>query len=309
MSRSPLEMSPRDRWLLVLLTVTWGLNWPVMKLGVIELAPMTFRTICMAAGLPVLWLLVRSQGVSLRVPREHWRELCLLALTNLIVWVVLVTYALELLDSGRAAILGYTMPIWVAIIGIIVFGERPSRRLGIGVAAAAIGIAFLLAGEITAIAGSPLGTVLMLAAAIVWGYGTHLTRRRRQTTSVIAITFWSLTLALAVCAAAALLFERSQWRGWPGTAGWISITYNALVIFGFSQVLWFRLASSLPPVASGLSVMLIPVIGLFSGMAILREIPRWQDWVALGCILVAIATVLLPGNWLRRRAPTGAPTD
>jgi drug/metabolite transporter (DMT)-like permease len=122
-------------------------------------------------------------------------------------------------------------------------------------------------------------------------------RRRRHPTSVLAITFWSLVLALTVCAVAALLFERSQWQGWPGAAGWVSIAYNALVIFGFSQILWFRLASALPPVATGLSVMLIPVIGLFSGMAILGEQPRWQDWVALGCILVAIATVLLPAGW------------
>jgi len=287
-------MSARDRWLLALLTVTWGINWPIMKMGVTELPPMTFRTICMGAGLPVMWLLVRSRGVSLRVPRQDWPELCVLAMTNLVVWVVLVTYALRMLASGRAAILGYTMPIWVAVIGIVVFGDRPSRRLAIGVAAAALGVAFLLAGEIAAIAGSPSGTLLMLCAAIVWGYGTHRMRRRRQATNVLTVTFWSLALALAVCALLSLLFETAQWRDRPGAAGWFAIGYNALVIFGFSQVLWFRLASSLPPVASGLSVMMIPVIGLFSGMAFLGESPRWQDWVALGCILAAIGTVLLP---------------
>jgi drug/metabolite transporter (DMT)-like permease len=131
-------------------------------------------------------------------------------------------------------------------------------------------------------------------------------RRRRYATNVLVVTFWSLTLALAVCALLALLLETGQWHGAPGPAGWFAIGYNALVIFGFSQVLWFRLASSLPPVASGLSVMLIPVIGLFSGMAVLGETPRWQDWVALGCILVAIASVLLPsGRASDRRAVRG----
>jgi len=303
---SSVAMSARDRWLLALLTVTWGINWPIMKMGVTELPPMTFRTICMGAGLPVMWLLVRSQSVSLRVPRAHWPELCLLASTNLVVWVVLVTYALRMLASGRAAILGYTMPIWVAVIGIVLFGERPSLRFAIGIAAAALGVAFLLAGEVTAIAGSPLGTVLMLGAAMVWAYGVHRMRRRRHATNVLTVTFWSLVLALAVCALLALLLETGQWRGAPGPGGWIAIGYNALVIFGFSQVLWFRLASSLPPVASGLSVMLIPVIGLFSGMAVLGESPRWQDWVALGCILVAIASVLLPsGRASDRRGARG----
>jgi drug/metabolite transporter (DMT)-like permease len=66
------------------------------------------------------------------------------------------------------------------------------------------------------------------------------------------------------------------------------------LVFGVSQLLWFRLASILPPVASGLSVMLIPVVGLFSAMAMLGEVPTWHDWAALACVLAAIASVLLP---------------
>jgi drug/metabolite transporter (DMT)-like permease len=63
-----------------------------------------------------------------------------------------------------------------------------------------------------------------------------------------------------------------------------------------SQPLWFGLARILPPVASSLSVMLIPVVGLFSGMLLLGEQPSWHDWVALGCVLAAIASVLLPAR-------------
>ena len=35
--------------------------------------------------------------------------------------------------SGRAAILGYTMPIWSALLGIVLYRENPSRRLWVGV--------------------------------------------------------------------------------------------------------------------------------------------------------------------------------
>ena len=68
------------------------------------------------------------------------------------------------------------------------------------------------------------------------------------------------------------------------------------LVFGVSQLLWFRLATILPPVASSLSVMLIPVVGLFSGMLLLGEQPSWHDWAALGCVLAAIASVLLPAR-------------
>ena len=69
-----------------------------------------------------------------------------------------------------------------------------------------------------------------------------------------------------------------------------------MLIFGFAQLVWFRLATILPPVASGLSVMLIPVIGVFSGVWMLGERLAWQDGVALVCLLVAIGSVLLPAR-------------
>jgi drug/metabolite transporter (DMT)-like permease len=61
-------------------------------------------------------------------------------------------------------------------------------------------------------------------------------------------------------------------------------------------VAWARLARSLPPAASGLSVMLIPVVGVFSSLWLLGETPYWQDYAALLLILVALSTVLLGGR-------------
>lgn len=290
----PLRLAPRDLWLLALLMLSWGVNWPVMKIGVHELPPMTFRALTMIGGLPLLAAIARARGVSLRVPREHWRELFWLAITNMVLWVILAIYGVKLLASGRAAILAYTMPVWAALIGIALFAEHPTRRLWLGVAAAAFGVVLLVGGEMATIAGRPLGTLLMLAAAAVWGMGTHLMRRRRLTAHIMTIAFWSLAIGLLVCGGLALAFERHQWHRAPSAAEWGSIAYNAFVVFGFSQLAWFRLATILTPVASGLSVMLIPVIGLFSGMVMLGERPGWQDWAALVAVLLAMATVVLP---------------
>ena len=79
---SSLRLAPRDLWLLALITVVWGLNWPIMKIGVEGLPPMTFRGLSMALGLPVLAAIAAVRGIPLRVPREHWRELAVLALAK-----------------------------------------------------------------------------------------------------------------------------------------------------------------------------------------------------------------------------------
>ena len=72
---SALRFSPRQLALLVALTLIWGLNWPVMKLGVTHYPPLSFRTLSMWIGLPVLWVAVRALKVPLHVPRAEWREL------------------------------------------------------------------------------------------------------------------------------------------------------------------------------------------------------------------------------------------
>ena len=291
-----LKLSLKDFSLLVALTVLWGINWPIMKSGVREMAPMTFRALCMVGGIGVLALIITSQKMSFKIEKRFWKELFWIGMTNMVCWYLFSIYGVKLLSSGRAAILGYTLPIWTALLGVFIFkgGEKASARLWWGVFAAAIGVAFLLGGEISAMAGKPLGALLMLGAAVAWAFGTHLMRRREQKTPVLVITFWSLCLSLLLCGLFAVLVEKDQWVRTPNTIEWSAIAFNAIVVFGFCQVVWFRLATILPPVASGLSVMLIPVIGLFSGMALLGEVPHWQDFAALGCILVAIATVLWP---------------
>ena len=74
------------------------------------------------------------------------------------------------------------------------------------------------------------------------------------------------------------------------------IVYNAVLIFGFAQAAWFTLARSLPPVASTLSVMMIPVLGVFSGAIGLGEVLHWQDWTAVLLMVAAIASVLAPSR-------------
>ena len=69
-----------------------------------------------------------------------------------------------------------------------------------------------------------------------------------------------------------------------------------MLVFGFAQPAWLVLARSLPPVASTLSVMLIPVLGVASGAWWLSEQLHWQDFAAMLLMLAAIASVLWPAR-------------
>jgi drug/metabolite transporter (DMT)-like permease len=49
-----MQLSQRQLVLLVLLTLVWGLNWPVMKMGIADFPPLTFRAMSIWLGIPVL---------------------------------------------------------------------------------------------------------------------------------------------------------------------------------------------------------------------------------------------------------------
>ena len=138
-----------------------------------------------------------------------------------------------------------------------------------------------------------LGVAMMLVAAATWAIGTQLMRRTRINAPTLAISFWMTVATTLWMSTLALLFERGQWLA-PNPAQWAAIAYNAVGVFAFAQVAWLVLARELPPIASTLSVMFIPVLGVFSGAWWLGEVLHWQDWTAVVLVMLAIATVLWP---------------
>ena len=287
--------------LLIPLTLVWGLNWPVMKLGIADYPPLTFRALSIWLGVPVLGLVLVAMKAPFKVASKNWPQLLWLAATNMFVWHACIILAVKHLSSGRSAILGYSMPIFSALLGAFLFKTALSRRGWVGVSAAALGVGLLLWHEFSTLAGRPGYVALALLAACTWALGTQLLRRTTLDVPTLTISFWMTTLTAIVMTALALLLEPRRWTA-PGPATWSAIAYNAVLIFGFAHAAWFYLARGLPPVASTLSVMLIPVIGVFSGALWLGETVHWQDWAAVALMVIAIASVLWP-----TRAPGGKP--
>ena len=289
------SLTRRQLWTLIALTLVWGINWPIMKLGVTGFPPLTFRSLSMLAGLPVLGLALALMKVPLSIPRAHWRELLTLAFFNMFIWHVLVILALPMLSSGRAAILGYTMPIFSAIWGVFWFNAPLRARQWLGVGAAGVGVLLLLWNELNHLSGQPVGVLMVLVAASTWAYGTQRLRHTPMAVPTLAIAFWMTCMTTVLLTGLACVFEQDRWQ-MPSTSTQWAILYNALGVFAFAQAAWLTLARGLPPVASTLSVMFIPVLGVFAGALWLNEVLHWQDWTAVVLMVMAIASVLWPAK-------------
>jgi drug/metabolite transporter (DMT)-like permease len=284
---------------LIALTLMWGVNWPVMKLSLEELSPLYFRAVTMTGGALWLFAFYAQRGVRLRPQGQEWRSIVTLGLPNMLGWHTLAIFGVAALASGRAAILGFTMPVWTVLLGALFFGHRLTRRSVLAAGAVAGAVALLLADEFHAMTGSPLGVGVMLGAAICWAIGTLMMRRATLTLPIEALTVWMMGLTAGVLWLLALLFE--PWPSWEFSPRmWVLLAYGVFMNYGIAQIIWFSLARHLPPTTSAMSIMVVPLIGTASATVIVGEWPRWQDGVAVVCVMLAIATVLLPQGTLRK---------
>ncbi|MCB1886415.1 MAG: EamA family transporter [Rhodocyclaceae bacterium] len=273
----------------------WGVNWPVMKLGLREMTPLMFRAVTMSGGFVLLFIWYRLRGARLMLAQgELWR-VAMLAAPNIVGWHALSIFGVEALASGRAAIVGFTMPIWTVLLSVVLFGERMQPRIWFATACAALAVVLLLWHELAHLSGNPAGVAWMLAAALSWATGTLLLKRVSLGASTEAMTLWMIGLAVPVIWLLALSIEPLP-AAWPSPSGWVVIGYGALINYGIAQILWFSIARRLPPAASALSIMMIPLVGLASAMPLTGERPFVADYLAAILILVALSAVLLVGR-------------
>ncbi len=286
-------VSRRQLWSLVALTLMWGINWPMMKFSLRELSPLYFRALTMTGGALWLYVFYRLRGVRMLPQGREWRSVITLGLPNMLGWHTMAILGVKELASGRAAILGFTMPIWTVLLGVLVLGERLTRRVGFAVVAVAITIGLLTFNELTAISGRPLGIIWMELAALFWAIGTLMMRRAHLTLPIETLTVWMMILTSACLWVIA--WANEPWPGWQfSSLMWGSLAYGALINYGFAQTIWAGLARHLPPSTSAMSIMAVPLVGTLSATVIVGEWPHWQDYVAVAFVMAAIAAVLIP---------------
>jgi len=281
-------------WVLAGLTVVWGFNWTAMKVAIADIAPFTFRTLCLGLGSGVLFAFLRASGQPLAIPRDQWKRLALIAFFNITCWNVLVVFGLAQLPSGRAAILAYTMPAWAIPLSVLLLRERLTLRKLTGLALGMAGMALLLWDEFHRLQGAPRGALLVLCAAFTWAIGTILQKKYPVRAPVAGFTAWLMLIGGVPIYISALLFEDFGKLADVSLRSALGATYNVLLAFAWAHWAWIKLATSVSVTVFSLSMLVIPVVGVFSGILFLGEQPGWPEYAALAFVLASLATVVVP---------------
>src|SRR5205814_10186742 len=152
----------------------------------------------------------------------------------------------------------------------------------------------LISESFVSLGSAPLGSLLILGAALSWAFGTVLQKRFPVSLPAGLYTAWIMLLGGVPIFAGALLLEDPGVLRNVGLPAALGTAYNVFIAFAFAHWAWIKIATSVPVSVFSISMLIIPVVGVLSGMLFLGERPSCAEVSALLCVLGALATIIRP---------------
>ena len=287
-----VRMSPFGLALLAVASVGWGLNFPIMKYLLTEWPPLSSRGLCGIVGALALALIALVRRQRLSVPRSMWLRLFLVSTLSIGGWTAFMGLALLWLSASEAAVLGISIPVWVALLAWPVLGERLSPLRALSLLVALAGIVVLIGGNaIEANVEKLPGILCALAGAVCVALGTVLTKHFPVALPPLSLAAWQVGIGCLPIAIVGLAVEHPQLAA-LSTAGWASMIYMTLIQFCLCYVCWFAALERLPAATASIGTLLVPVVGVLAAAAMLHEPLGLREIGALTITLGGVAMAL-----------------
>jgi drug/metabolite transporter (DMT)-like permease len=288
------EISERRGAFLLLgaIVLAWGVNWPVMKIGLGSIPPFWFGGLRLLLGSSCLFLLSLARGRFALPARGDWPVIASVGLLQMAGFLALVNLGLLEVPAGRSAVLCYTTPLWAAPGAALLLGESLRPRKLAGLALGLVGLLILFEPGSFDWSNRPvlLGNAFLLGGALLWSLTILHIRGHRWLGTALDLAPWQLLTGALPLLAVALATE-----GGPGVIDWnrtslLVLAYNGPIASGFCYWAAVAVTRRLPALTASLAFLAVPVMGLASSALALGERP---DPALLGGFLMILLGLVL----------------
>jgi drug/metabolite transporter (DMT)-like permease len=300
-TRPPFEerrraMATRDWGLILLLSVLWGGSFFFNAVALAGFGPLTLVLGRVALGAAVLLAVVYAGGGRMPTAGREWGRFLVMGALNNALPFTLIVWGQVRIDSGLAAILNATTPLFaVALAHVATADERLTRNRVAGVSLGFAGVVVLVGPD--ALAGLAdadsallvLAEVAVLAAAVCYAAASIYGRRLSAMPSPVAAA-GMLCGSTLVMTPAALALER-PWQLAPPLEAWGAIAGIGILSTAAAYLIYFRVLASAGSTNLMLVTFLVPASALLLGAGVLDEALTWPALAGLGLILAGLAAV------------------
>jgi drug/metabolite transporter (DMT)-like permease len=290
-------MSRRHLAMLLALAAIWGSSFMLIEIALRDLDPATVILLRVGSAAVALAVYVPLAGMSFAPLRPLVWPLALMGVLNTALPFYLITWGQQYIDSGLAAILNASAPLFTALLALAV--DQAQRVTGLRLAGVILGF-----GGIVALVGfepeggqrAVLGSLAVVAASACYALGALYAGKRFAGLPPLLVAVgtlvWATLLTLPPGVAAASSF------GWETL---LSVLFLGIAATAVGYLLYFGLIAGAGASRAILVTYLVPSMALVYGAVFLDE---EVSALALGGLALVLAGVALG----TRRTPVATPT-
>jgi len=251
----------------------WGSTYMLNKIAVKELPPLMLSSFRFTTASILIFIIAKFMNLSLSITRKQLLNSAIVGFLFLVYGNGVFVWALKYLDSGFAALLAASQPLFVLLLMRIMDKKRMKLKSIIGVVLGFVGMYLLVCQkELSFNEESAIGVIMVLTCVLGWSYASIYVSKANLPSSYFISTAYQMLTAGIMLACFSLLLNEI----WVFPIYWsVETKWSIVLLIVFGGIVAFTafnyLLKNVSPEKVATSAYVNPIIALFLGWYILDE--------------------------------------
>ena len=282
----------------------WASAFTTTRMIVLAAPPLTALVIRFAMSAVVAVALARAMGQSWHLSRAEWRTVIVFGLCQNALYLGLNWIAMQYVEASAAAIIASMMPLMVAFLGWVIYGERLRPVAVAGLIAGVIGVALIMGVRLQHGLSIP-GLILCLLAVVALTVATLAARGAGGSRNMMMIVGMQMAVGAVALILPAAAMEWGRGVEWSPQLV-LAFIYTVLAPGIGATWLWFLLVNRIGAVRAATFHFLSPIFGVAIAAALLGE--RFGASDVIGALIVAAGILMVQMARIPPEAAQSSPT-
>jgi drug/metabolite transporter (DMT)-like permease len=270
--------------------IIWGSTYLFNKIAVTALAPFFLASIrFISAGLLIM-IIAKFLKFKISITKKQFLNSLIAGFLFLVYGNGVFVWALKYVDSGFAALLASTQPLFVLLLMRLIDRKPMQKESIIGISLGLIGMYLLMSQkEIAASEGSILGVFMIFTCVLSWSYGSVFVSKADLPENFFVSTGYQMLTAGTMLFIGSLVFKET----WVSPSDWsIEVGLSMLFLIFFGGIVAFTSFNYLLKMVStekvATSAYVNPIIAMLLGWYVLNESLSTQSVIASVVLLTGV---------------------
>jgi drug/metabolite transporter (DMT)-like permease len=270
--------------------VIWGSTYVFNKIAVTELPPFFLASLRFIAAGFLIMIISKILNFKLAITKKQFLNSLIAGFLFLVYGNGVFVWALKFVDSGFAALLASTQPLFVLLLMRLIDRKPMQKKSIIGVLLGLVGMYLLVSQqEITSSEGSVLGIFMIFTCVFSWSYGSVFVSKADLPKNFFVSTGYQMLIAGFMLLIGSLIFKET----WVSPLNWSKeVQLSMLFLISFGGIAVFTafnyLLKKVSPEKVATSAYVNPIIAMILGWYFLSEKLTLQSIIASIVLLTGV---------------------